>query len=185
MATDLMSGMSINVQVPTAYRYLQLQDHIQQQYGPFFFIGMSIQQVTRVLDETEPDALGIKHLRFTIQLERDRSVTLPVWNGQPTPHRVVYDLLDDATALLGRKAHDYSVEEDVHSNFKHAEYVGALFPEPYKPYAVLIGIKLARLGVLLHGKVPQNESIRDTILDLVNYCALLGERITLDSQEGE
>jgi len=36
---------------------------------------------------------------------------------------------------------------------------------------------VARLGVLLNGQIPSNESIKDSIIDLANYCVLLDELI--------
>lgn len=37
----------------------------------------------------------------------------------------------------------------------------------------LIATKVARLGVLLQGKEPKNESVTDSLIDLANYAVLL------------
>lgn len=77
------------------------------------------------------------------------------------------------------KRHDYTSSVDNHENFKRSAEVSSWFKnEQDKPYAVLIGTKLARLGSLLDSKEPNHESIDDTFLDLINYCALWAERRT-------
>lgn len=77
------------------------------------------------------------------------------------------------------KRHDYCSTEDNHENFKRAGLLLDWFNSPIdKPYVALIGTKLARLASLLGNKEPNNESIEDTFLDLINYCALWCERRT-------
>lgn len=88
-----------------------------------------------------------------------------------------YDaLMREAMTLCDTKSHDYAQDGDTHSNFRYAAAVAAPFPDRYKPYAVLIGIKLARLAELLSGKSPKHESLWDSFKDLVNYGALMGAR---------
>jgi hypothetical protein len=77
------------------------------------------------------------------------------------------------------KRHDYSSDHDNHENFKRSAELASWFAsDKDKPYTVLIGTKLARLATLLDHKEPNNESIDDTFLDLINYCALWMERRT-------
>lgn len=80
------------------------------------------------------------------------------------------------------KQQDYTTNasEDNHENFKRSAEISSWFKdEQDKPYAVLIGTKLARLGALLSSeREPNNESIEDSFADLVNYCALWMERRT-------
>jgi RNAse (barnase) inhibitor barstar len=77
------------------------------------------------------------------------------------------------------KRHDYTNDHDNHDNFKKsAELASWYFNDLDKSYVVLIGTKLARLSALLGTKEPNHESIEDTFLDLVNYCALWAERRT-------
>lgn len=72
---------------------------------------------------------------------------------------------------LLKKGNDYA-DEDRLSNFKRAGSIISILPE--QNCLSLIVIKVARLGVLLSGnKNPDNESIRDSILDLANYAILL------------
>lgn len=81
--------------------------------------------------------------------------------------------------ILLKKGNDYA-NTDRLSNFKLAGTICGLTAE--QNCLSLIATKVARLGVLLAdtGKTPNNESIRDSILDLANYAVLLdmlvGER---------
>lgn len=77
------------------------------------------------------------------------------------------------------KRHDYTSTSDNHENFKRSSIIASWFNNADdKPYVVLIGTKLARLSSLLDNKEPKNESIEDSFLDLINYCALWMERRT-------
>lgn len=72
--------------------------------------------------------------------------------------------------ILKLKGEDYA-NEDVLSNFKSAgENIGI---SAELQCLSLIATKVARLGNLLSGKTPNNESISDSILDLSNYTDLL------------
>lgn len=73
-------------------------------------------------------------------------------------------------SVLLKKSQDYA-NKDVLSNFKFAGNICGISPE--KNCLSLIATKVARLGVLLNGKIPKNESIKDSILDLANYAVLL------------
>jgi len=76
--------------------------------------------------------------------------------------------------ILTSKGNDYA-NEDRLSNFKLAGTICQLSPE--QNCLSLIATKVARLGVLLNGQIPSNESIKDSIIDLANYCVLLDELI--------
>lgn len=74
-------------------------------------------------------------------------------------------------SILLSKGDDYA-NEDRLSNFKLAGTICGLKPE--QNCLSLIATKVARLGVLIKSeKKPNNESIRDSIIDLANYAALL------------
>lgn len=83
--------------------------------------------------------------------------------------------------ILKLKGEDYA-NEDVLSNFKSAGANIGISAE--LQCLSLIATKVARLGNLLSGKKPNNESISDSILDLSNYTDLLyclvNEQITDD-----
>jgi hypothetical protein len=72
--------------------------------------------------------------------------------------------------ILKLKGEDYA-NEDVLSNFKSAGANISISAE--LQCLSLIATKVARLGNLLSGKKPNNESISDSILDLSNYTDLL------------
>jgi len=69
-----------------------------------------------------------------------------------------------------KKGNDYA-NEDRLSNFKLAGSIVGLSAS--QNCLSLIATKVARLGVLLKGSEPNNESIDDSILDLVCYSCLL------------
>ena len=83
------------------------------------------------------------------------------------------------TSVLVSKGDDYA-NEDRLSNFKMAGSISGL--DAKRNCLTLIATKVARLGVLLNGKTPKNEPIRDSILDLANYAALLDMIISEESK---
>jgi hypothetical protein len=74
--------------------------------------------------------------------------------------------------ILIKKNSDYSDSTDALSNFKK---VGDLrFTGAEDPVIVAINTKIVRLNNLLSsGKIPNNESIADTLVDLSNYTFFL------------
>lgn len=94
----------------------------------------------------------------------------------------VQEIFKKCLKVTMSKRQDYTSnsEADNHENFKRSAEISSWFTdEQDKPYAVLIGTKLARLGALLSSeRESNNESIDDTFMDLVNYCALWAERRT-------
>lgn len=71
---------------------------------------------------------------------------------------------------LLKKGNDYA-NNDRLSNFKLAGNICGLTSE--QVCLSLIATKVARLGVLLTSKEPENESVQDSLLDLANYTLLL------------
>lgn len=70
------------------------------------------------------------------------------------------------------KSQDYARPDNRYSNFEFAGQLGAMFSRKGDiAFAVLIGVKLARLSELQH-RPPQNESVADTRMDLAVYAAL-------------
>lgn len=69
-----------------------------------------------------------------------------------------------------KKGNDYA-NEDRLSNFKLAGSIVGLSAS--QNCLSLIATKVARLGVLLKGSEPNNESIDDSIIDLICYSCLL------------
>lgn len=87
----------------------------------------------------------------------------------------VEEILNRSKEIHLRKREDYASDPTANpfENFDRSSIIAGWFPIEYCSFAVLIGTKLARLGSLLvRGKSPVNESIDDSFLDLVTYCAL-------------
>ena len=94
----------------------------------------------------------------------------------------INEIFDHCLKLTMSKRHDYTSTIDNHENFKRSAQLGEWFKNSNdKPYVILIGVKLARLASLLDAKQPKHESIEDSFLDLINYCALWMERRTIES----
>lgn len=95
---------------------------------------------------------------------------------------MIENLFKKCQELLISKGNDYTkgIEIDRHENFKKQQQLAEWFENPIdRPYVNLIGVKLARLSALLNNdKIPNNESIEDTFVDLINYCALWANRRT-------
>lgn len=80
-------------------------------------------------------------------------------------------MVEHMRKTLLSKGNDYA-NADRLSNFKLAGSICGL--SPAQNCLSLIATKVARLGVLLSNPAaPQNESIKDSILDIANYAVLL------------
>lgn len=80
-------------------------------------------------------------------------------------------MINRMSEVMMSKGNDYA-NSDRLSNFKTAGAIVGVSPEIN--CLSLIATKVARLGVLLNSKeAPNNESIRDSVLDLANYAVLL------------
>jgi hypothetical protein len=85
--------------------------------------------------------------------------------------------------ILFKKGNDYA-NQDRLSNFKLAGTIAGGSAETN--CLNLIATKVARLGVLLNsGKAPNNESIQDSIIDLINYGVLLDMIVTENVPTGK
>jgi hypothetical protein len=79
--------------------------------------------------------------------------------------------LDEMEALHNRKNHDYASDSNPFSNFEHAADASGMTTQ--QVFDVLLGVKQARLVELTaKGKVPNNESLRDTLLDRAVYATI-------------
>jgi len=79
-------------------------------------------------------------------------------------------IIDEVKQTMFKKANDYA-NTDRLSNFKLAGSIIGLSAQ--QNCLSLIATKVARLGVLLQGAEPNNESIEDSMLDLTCYSILL------------
>ena len=92
----------------------------------------------------------------------------------------IYREFAEAHALVKAKAHDYAEDDNVFSNFEFAAQVAGVKTE--QVFAVLLGVKVARLGQLIgNNKKPNFESIDDTLLDTMNYAGLLKAYMRADA----
>ena len=78
---------------------------------------------------------------------------------------------------LGRlhktKNDDYSGDKGSFFNFDFAEFVSSHFTSARdKVYATMVGIKLARLAVVMARNKVNHESTEDTFDDLILYCTI-------------
>ena len=89
---------------------------------------------------------------------------------QETQSKLLGEFYAEKKNILKLKGEDYA-NEDVLSNFKTAGANIGISAE--QQCLSLIATKVARLGNLLSGKTPNNESVSDSILDLSNYTDLL------------
>jgi hypothetical protein len=82
-------------------------------------------------------------------------------------------LLHEMGELHDLKNNDYAQDGNPFSNFEEAAEFAKGFTGVDAVFAVLIGIKAARLRELTRsGKTPNNESVVDTRKDLAMYAAL-------------
>jgi len=88
-------------------------------------------------------------------------------------------IFSDIKILRDKKGHDYATNEDTLRNFKVVSEICRLLAispaeSPSDVCLFYEVVKLARQANLKH-KEPQNESVADTVADLINYtCLWLG-----------
>ena len=90
------------------------------------------------------------------------------------PTEPVAAIIFECSNILNKKRADYSPGEDRFSNFKFTAHLLEHFTRDEDlPYVALIGTKLSRLSELLRpGRHPFNEPVKDSFIDLINYCIL-------------
>jgi hypothetical protein len=98
------------------------------------------------------------------------------------PSKEFLEIVEKMKEIHVKKNQDYSGDRDSFSNFDFAADLVKHFNHPIdQVFVALIGIKLARLAILLNsGAAPLNESIQDTFIDGPNYFALWGARRSRD-----
>jgi hypothetical protein len=97
--------------------------------------------------------------------------------------------LNEFTDQMGRiicsKGNDYAGQNATTDRLNNFKVVAAITnTTPQQACLNLIATKVARLGVLFSsGKLPNNESIQDSVIDLACYTALL-DMILSEQAEG-
>jgi len=95
----------------------------------------------------------------------DKGIKMPLIPG-------VIETLDKLKTLHKTKNDDYAGNYGPFFNFDFAEQVSSFFKDSRdRVYAVMIGIKLARLSVVLT-KAPNHESVEDTFDDCILYMTI-------------
>jgi hypothetical protein len=78
----------------------------------------------------------------------------------------------ECLAILNKKSADYATSQDPFKNFRMFESVPGFSVEQGIIYR--IGDKLSRIATLLNGTPEvKDESVSDTLSDLINYTAIL------------
>lgn len=83
------------------------------------------------------------------------------------------DTFDEAQSILDKKNSDYALASDPFKNFRNAEAVGVSLE---RGILVRMMDKMSRLGILVdnsEGNAVKDESIDDTLLDIINYAAII------------
>jgi hypothetical protein len=93
------------------------------------------------------------------------------------------ELLDASKAIHLKKNKDYANASNPFSNFERsAELVSWFSSKNDKSFVALIGTKLARIAELRDGRVPNNESLDDSFLDLLTYVGLWAAYVKRNSK---
>lgn len=101
---------------------------------------------------------------------------------QETYIQFLEDFYASNVLTLRGKMEDYSEDNDPFSNFRFAAQAAGVTVE--QVFLVLMGVKLARLKELLTtGKVPNNESVTDTLGDDANYDAICASYLHFKNSE--
>ncbi len=85
--------------------------------------------------------------------------------------KLISEIYDEGLATIKLKNADYATDDDPFKNFRSAETIGV---DVEKAILVRVLDKLSRIGNLLN-KEPSvvEESVEDTLLDAINYLAIL------------
>ena len=91
-------------------------------------------------------------------------------------------LYERGLTIIAAKNADYAADQDAFKNFRSAEVVGVA---PDRAILVRVMDKLSRVGNLLDKEADvKDESVDDTILDAINYLAILHAYLVDGSWEG-
>lgn len=99
-----------------------------------------------------------------------------------TEAKLIDKLFQECLTIVQSKAKDYANDNDCFCNFKHIASMSKL--PVWQTFMVFMCCKIARLNELLSSsKEPNNESIEDSLKDLINYAALLSVWLKVQDNE--
>ena len=107
------------------------------------------------------------------------------------PEEEVSFILKAAAALSDKKRQDYAGADPDENFTRAAKFAGLICKglpdlDRRRATAMLVGVKLARLANLgLAGSTPEHESVDDTLVDLINYTAILKRQNLRARREAE
>ncbi len=83
------------------------------------------------------------------------------------------EFLEQSKIIHLKKNQDYANESNPFSNFERSAELISWFNNSIDvSFIALIGTKLARIAELRDGRIPNNESLDDSFLDLLTYVGL-------------
>jgi hypothetical protein len=84
-------------------------------------------------------------------------------------HPRFYELIEEICELHQKKNSDYARDDDPLSNFRASEAFGI---PAWQAVLIRMSDKWSRIQELTKGKTPQNESLRDSLIDLAVYSLI-------------
>lgn len=92
------------------------------------------------------------------------------------------ELLEQSKIIHLKKNQDYANEYNPFSNFERSAELISWFNNSIDvSFIALIGTKLSRIAELRDGRIPNNESLDDSFLDLLTYVGLWAAYIKRES----
>lgn len=90
-----------------------------------------------------------------------------------------------ARNLMAKKNMDYAGEEDIFANFRRTEDMGITTTE--KGFLVRMTDKFSRLATFTENNelAVKDESVEDTLIDIINYAVLFHQYIKTKKDENE
>ena len=85
--------------------------------------------------------------------------------------QIISNLFEHCKEIAFGKRNDYNHDEDALSSFKQMANIADKTPEEIA--FIFMSVKMVRTKNLMKKDDIMNESIEDTLLDLINYTALL------------
>jgi hypothetical protein len=137
-------------------------------------------------DITEIDSFVVKAQGFKVEgikSSRAENTKVPTPANKPQSQKEIDEMqiyreemesiLDECKSILCSKGKDYGNDNFIQAA-RIASCIAGMKLKPHVIAAALIGIKIARYGNLTNQDgEPKHESVKDTIIDLMNYVLLM------------